>query len=237
MDNGSAAIRGSRFRCDVPVRVGYLPGLESLFLWAVHIPSTLYRITVIPLLSFLGAAARASISQLPATSATASSNTTAAAPLQQQCCHGAWYAILQILVVSLTDACFQLTKADEESVGDEVEVRREDQDKINKFSRLHQRELIIEEELRNKSKEKEELDDLSTELELTDEDETVPYKIGDAYFHVLQPQAIEMLEQASTKIEEDVEGLESKLETIKEEMTQLKVELYARFGKSINLET
>ncbi|WQF82459.1 Putative prefoldin beta [Colletotrichum destructivum] len=130
-----------------------------------------------------------------------------------------------------------LTKADEESVGDEVEVRREDQDKINKFSRLHQRELIIEEELRNKSKEKEELDDLSTELELTDEDETVPYKIGDAYFHVLQPQAIEMLEQASTKIEEDVEGLESKLETIKEEMTQLKVELYARFGKSINLET
>ncbi|OHF02400.1 prefoldin subunit [Colletotrichum orchidophilum] len=150
-----------------------------------------------------------------------------------------------------------LTKADEESVGDEVEVRREDQDKINKFSRLHQRELIIEEELKDKSvsqiptvrqatssnvsvplqKEKEELDDLSTELELADEDETVPYKIGDAYFHVSQPQAIEMLEQASTKIEEDVEGLESKLETIKEEMNQLKVELYARFGKSINLET
>ncbi|KAK1672046.1 prefoldin subunit [Colletotrichum godetiae] len=130
-----------------------------------------------------------------------------------------------------------LTKADEESVGDEVEVRREDQDKINKFSRLHQRELMIEEELKNKSKEKEELDDLSTELELADEDETVPYKIGDAYFHVTQPQAIEMLEQASTKIEEDVEGLESKLETIKEDMNQLKVELYARFGKSINLET
>ncbi|KAK2016318.1 prefoldin subunit [Colletotrichum eremochloae] len=127
-----------------------------------------------------------------------------------------------------------LTKADEESIGDEVEVRREDQDKINKFSRLHQRELLIEEELKNKT---EELDDLSTELELADEDEAVPYKIGDAYFHVPQPQAIEMLEQASAKIEEDVEGLESKLETIKEEMTQLKVELYARFGKSINLET
>lgn len=46
-----------------------------------------------------------------------------------------------------------------------------------------------------------------------------------------------MLEKASSKIEEEVEELESKLETIKEEMTQLKVELYARFGKSINLET
>ena len=33
---------------------------------------------------------------------------------------------------------------------DEVEVRREDQDKINKFSRLHQREIALEEELKAK---------------------------------------------------------------------------------------
>jgi hypothetical protein len=36
-------------------------------------------------------------------------------------------------------------------VGEEIEVRREDQDKINKFSRLHQRELAYEEELKVKS--------------------------------------------------------------------------------------
>jgi prefoldin subunit 4 len=30
-------------------------------------------------------------------------------------------------------------------------VRREDQDKINKFSRLHQRELLFEEELQGKN--------------------------------------------------------------------------------------
>ena len=36
-------------------------------------------------------------------------------------------------------------------MGDEVEVRREDQDKINKFSRLHQHELSIEEELKTKN--------------------------------------------------------------------------------------
>lgn len=35
-------------------------------------------------------------------------------------------------------------------MGEEVEVRREDQDKINKFSRLHQRELSIQEELKAK---------------------------------------------------------------------------------------
>lgn len=31
-----------------------------------------------------------------------------------------------------------------------MQVRREDQDKINKFSRLHQREKILEEELKTK---------------------------------------------------------------------------------------
>lgn len=46
-----------------------------------------------------------------------------------------------------------------------------------------------------------------------------------------------MLEASSTRIEEDVSQLEDKLSTAREEMTQLKVELYARFGKSINLET
>ena len=45
----------------------------------------------------------------------------------------------------------QLTKEEEDAMGDEIEVRREDQDKINKFSRLHQHELSIEEELTSKN--------------------------------------------------------------------------------------
>ncbi|KAK7710620.1 hypothetical protein SLS63_012894 [Diaporthe eres] len=127
-----------------------------------------------------------------------------------------------------------LSKEDEQAVGDEVEVRREDQDKINKFSRLHQRELKYEEELK---KEKEELDDITMELELADEDDKIPYKIGDSFFHVTVSQAQGMLEASTTRIEEDVSQLEDKLSTAREEMTQLKVELYARFGRSINLET
>ncbi|KAK7698273.1 hypothetical protein SLS64_012739 [Diaporthe eres] len=130
-----------------------------------------------------------------------------------------------------------LSKEDEQAVGDEVEVRREDQDKINKFSRLHQRELKYEEELKVKSKEKEELDDITMELELADEDDKIPYKIGDSFFHVTVSQAQGMLEASTTRIEEDVSQLEDKLSTAREEMTQLKVELYARFGRSINLET
>lgn len=55
------------------------------------------------------------------------------------------------LCTALTVAVSQLSKEDEEAVGEETEVRREDQDKINKFSRLHQRELKYEEELKVKN--------------------------------------------------------------------------------------
>lgn len=51
-----------------------------------------------------------------------------------------------------TNYALQLSKDDEASVGEgELEVRREDQDKINKFSRLHHREQAMEEELKVKA--------------------------------------------------------------------------------------
>jgi hypothetical protein len=46
----------------------------------------------------------------------------------------------------------KLSKEDEAAVGsDETEVRKEDQERINKFSRLHQREMLLEEELKVKA--------------------------------------------------------------------------------------
>jgi prefoldin subunit 4 len=45
----------------------------------------------------------------------------------------------------------QLSKEDEAAVGsDEQEVRREDQEKINRFSSLHAREGALEDELKAK---------------------------------------------------------------------------------------
>ena len=46
-----------------------------------------------------------------------------------------------------------------------------------------------------------------------------------------------MLGVSTSKIDEEVTELEDSLGSLREEMTQLKVELYARFGKTINLET
>lgn len=47
----------------------------------------------------------------------------------------------------------------------------------------------------------------------------------------------ELVLGSTTKLEEDVSKLEEKISTIREEMSELKVALYARFGRSINLET
>ncbi|KAL8872417.1 MAG: hypothetical protein Q9174_001949 [Haloplaca sp. 1 TL-2023] len=131
-----------------------------------------------------------------------------------------------------------IAKEDEKVVGnDDLEVRREDQDKINRFSRLHQREMVLEEELKTKAKDKEDLEEISTELELGDEDEKVPYKIGDAFVMLPLPEVQELLSKSTGQIESSVSSIEDKLTTVREEMETLKIDLYARFGKSINLET
>ena len=46
-----------------------------------------------------------------------------------------------------------------------------------------------------------------------------------------------MLTSSSERIDETVAGITGKLDSTREEMEKLKVALYARFGKSINLES
>lgn len=130
-----------------------------------------------------------------------------------------------------------LAREDEASAGEEVQVRREDQDKINRFSRLHQREKLLEEELKTKQKDKEDLEEVSTELEFVDEEDKVPYKIGDSFVSLPQPEVLELLSDSTEKIDKDVAALEEQLGGVRDEMEGLKVALYARFGRSINLET
>ena len=86
-------------------------------------------------------------------------------------------------------------------------------------------------------KDKEDLEEISTELELADEDEKIPYKIGDTFISLPLPEVQELLALSTSKIEESVSAVEDRLGSIREEMESLKVDLYTRFGKSINLET
>ncbi|KAK2792803.1 hypothetical protein FQN51_001562 [Onygenales sp. PD_10] len=143
-----------------------------------------------------------------------------------------------------------LSKEDEVATGgEETEVRREDQEKINRFSRLHQRETLLEDQLKAKHasttleimlpccKDKEDLEEISMELELADEDELVPYKMGDSFVSLPLEDAQSLLAASTEQIDEDVSKLEENMSELKDEMQKLKVALYARFGRSINLET
>ena len=63
------------------------------------------------------------------------------------------------------------------------------------------------------------------------------YKIGDCFVSLLQPEVLELLSTSTEEIDSDVEALKGRLDTIHEEMDELKKVLYGRFGRSINLET
>lgn len=66
---------------------------------------------------------------------------------------------------------------------------------------------------------------------------TLRYKIGDSFVFLPVEEVQELLTSDTARIDESVLSLEQKLDVIRDEMQELKVKLYARFGRSINLET
>lgn len=63
------------------------------------------------------------------------------------------------------------------------------------------------------------------------------YKIGDSFVHLPLPEAQSLLSTSTEQIDTEVSRLEDSLGEIRDELQKLKVGLYARFGRSINLET
>jgi chaperonin cofactor prefoldin len=62
------------------------------------------------------------------------------------------------------------------------------------------------------------------------------YKVGDCFFSLAVEEVRQMLAQSTGRIEDEVTGLEEQLAGLRDEMGELKVALYGRFGRSINLE-
>jgi prefoldin subunit 4 len=75
------------------------------------------------------------------------------------------------------------------------------------------------------------------EIELViDEDEGVPYKIGDSFYSLTVEEATERMEGEKVSIEAEIGKMEENIESIREDLDKLKVKLYGKFGTSINLE-
>lgn len=61
--------------------------------------------------------------------------------------------------------------------------------------------------------------------------------MGDSFIALPLGEVQELLSTSSEQIDQDVSALEDKIGGVRDEMQELKVALYARFGRSINLET
>jgi len=117
----------------------------------------------------------------------------------------------------------------------EAEVCREDQDNINKFGRLNARLHECRDEIASLKKILEQYDDASTELMMGSGDK-VMLNLGNAFFELEEDEATEFCEDEVTKKQEAVDRLHEEEGEILEEQKKLKRVLYAKFGKSINLE-
>ncbi|KAL4073723.1 Prefoldin subunit 4 [Scleroderma citrinum] len=126
--------------------------------------------------------------------------------------------------------------AEEEENDDGVEVTWEDQQQINRFSKLNARLRGIEDTLEQLKQKKDALDDLATELELTDEDMKVLYKFGESFLHLSQPNALVQLDSDQATVSAQFAELSQITEECESEMKDLKVQLYAKFGRAINLD-
>ncbi|KAK9371958.1 Prefoldin subunit-domain-containing protein [Lipomyces chichibuensis] len=118
----------------------------------------------------------------------------------------------------------------------DVQVSWEDQQRINDFSKLNSRLSELEDQYRRKQDENEYLEDVGTEIELVDEDEIVQYKIGNTFYWLKQSEVVERLEKHTDIAAAELNDIEDKVRSIKDEMDELKRVLYKKFGSAINLE-
>ncbi|KAJ7072020.1 Prefoldin subunit-domain-containing protein [Mycena amicta] len=120
---------------------------------------------------------------------------------------------------------------------DAPEVTWEDQQRINSFSKLNTRLQSMKDKLQELEQEKDALKDLSDEFEMIlDEDEPVLYKVGETFVHIPLPRARKHVEKDRSEVEGQLDTLTSSVKACEKEMQELKIVLYARFGRAINLD-
>lgn len=133
------------------------------------------------------------------------------------------------------------------------QVTFQDQQQINEFSTLMTHYDRLNDQLARLEADKEQIDDVTLELELVDEDEPVDFliggdtpetsgentssAIGDGCFVKLkQSEVMLRLEAQAAEIEQNISATRSKIDDLSKTLSSLKSSLYAKFGNAINLE-
>merc|ERR1712087_53038 len=90
--------------------------------------------------------------------------------------------------------------------------------------------------LEGKQKDLENLQDAEEEILMLDDEEGVPYQIGELFVNTTTEESTELIEKAKGTVQAEIAKLESQADSHKIVLSELKVQLYAKFGNNINLE-
>eukprot|EP00438_Fugacium_kawagutii_P032955 Skav223865 [mRNA] locus=scaffold1226:140930:145722:- [translate_table: standard] len=118
----------------------------------------------------------------------------------------------------------------------DIEVAREDQERINKFSRLNMKYDELDEDIVFIKKEVQAFKDAAEEIEGCMEEDGIMMKVGEAYTTVDEDAVLEKLNKQIADSETSLSQKSDEIESVKSELDALKKVLYAKFGSSINLE-
>ncbi|XP_068222658.1 prefoldin subunit 4 [Palaemon carinicauda] len=119
----------------------------------------------------------------------------------------------------------------------DIHITYDDQQKINKFARCNARHGDIKDELKLKENDLQNLQDAEDEMMIAlDSEEKVPFMIGEVFMMKTQDEAQEAIGAQREALQEEISNLNSRASELMDTMTQLKADLYGKFGNNINLE-
>ena len=121
----------------------------------------------------------------------------------------------------------------------EVHVEYADQQNINKFARNNAKLTELKEELEGKRKELTSLSDAREaldELSILSDIPTAPILVGETFLIEPTEDILTSLDTRKKRIEKDINDIQQRVQAIQTVLSDLKVKLYGKFGKSINLE-
>ncbi|XP_076623241.1 prefoldin subunit 4 [Colletes latitarsis] len=118
----------------------------------------------------------------------------------------------------------------------DVYITYDDQQKINKFARQNAKMEDLKEELKIKQNELKNLEDACDEIILLEDNAKIPYYVGEVFIYEDLQKTESYLDEIKEKKKMEITTLESRCADLKNIMSELKTQLYAKFGSRINLE-
>jgi len=119
----------------------------------------------------------------------------------------------------------------------DTHVDKQDQEKINLFSKLNMKYHDIQEDIKKLKEELDNLVDATGAIEETlGEDGALKLFLGESMVAVNEEAANNYVEQLQEEKQTELDEKTEKLEEMEAQMRDLKSYLYAKFGSSINLE-